>query len=54
MTYYICDKLKAWDGVGARVGLTYEKKASHGTVIGGLFSVLATIIVLFFVFSEFY
>ena len=43
-----------FDHVAADVSLKYQKKTSHGTVLGGICSIIAAIIVIFFVFSELY
>ena len=43
-----------FDHVAADVSLNYQKKSSHGTILGGICSIVAAIIVIFFVFSELY
>ena len=54
MSEYICRKLANYDKVGSGVNLTYERKPSYGTALGGFCSLIATMLVLFFIFSEFY
>ena len=53
-TEWLNQTLSGFDSSGTGVGLTYLKKSTHGTVVGGLCSILATIIIVFFIFSEFY
>ena len=47
-------KLASWDQCGYTPSLSYRREASYGTALGGICSIVATLLVMMFVVSELY
>ena len=54
MSDYLQTKLIQRDAVGTGVTLTHLNKPFHGTLMGGICSIVAQALVLIFLFSEMY
>ena len=54
MSDYLHQKLVQRDAVGAGITLTHMNKKFHGTLLGGVCSLIAQALVLIFLFSEMY